>query len=42
MRRFIEGEDRTQTVLLPACLDDYIAEADAAAQRVVATMFATA
>lgn len=26
MKRFIEGEDRTQTVLLPACLDDYIAE----------------
>ena len=26
MKRFIEGEDRTQTVLLPTCLDDYIAE----------------
>jgi transposase len=26
MKRFIEGEDRTQTVLLPASLDDYIAE----------------
>ena len=26
MRRFIEGEDRAQTMLLPACLDDYIAE----------------
>ncbi len=26
MKRFIEGEDRSQTVLLPACLDDYIAE----------------
>ena len=26
MKRFIEGEDRTQTVLLPTCLDDHIAE----------------
>jgi transposase len=26
MKRFIEGEDRTQTALLPASLDDYIAE----------------
>jgi transposase len=26
MKRFIEGEDRSQAVLLPACLDDYIAE----------------
>ncbi len=26
MKRFIEGEDRSQTILLPECLDDYIAE----------------
>ncbi len=26
MKRFIEGEDRSQTMLLPECLDDYIAE----------------
>jgi transposase len=26
MKRFIEGEDRSQASLLPACLDDYIAE----------------
>ena len=26
MRRFIEGEDRTQVTLLPACLDDYVGE----------------
>ena len=26
MKRFIEGEDRSQTLLLPECLDDYIAE----------------
>lgn len=26
MKRFIEGEDRTQITLLPDCLDDYIAE----------------
>jgi transposase len=26
MKRFIEGEDRRQVTLLPACLDDYIAE----------------
>ena len=24
MRRFIEGEDRTQVILLPECLDDYV------------------
>src|SRR5207249_7577024 len=24
MKRFIEGEDRTQVTLLPACLDDYV------------------
>jgi transposase len=26
MRRFIEGEDRSQVTLLPQCLDDFIAE----------------
>jgi transposase len=26
MKRFIEGEDRSQTTLLPDCLDDYIAD----------------
>ena len=26
MKRFIEGEDRTQITLLPQCLDDYVAE----------------
>jgi transposase len=26
MKRFIEGEDRTQVTLLPDCLDDYVAE----------------
>src|SRR2546427_8355826 len=26
MKRFIEGADRMQVILLPACLDDYIAE----------------
>lgn len=26
MKRFIEGESRTQTTLLPDCLDDYITE----------------
>lgn len=26
MKRFVEGEDRTQVTLLPGCLDDYIAE----------------
>jgi hypothetical protein len=24
MKRFIEGEDRTQVALLPECLDDYV------------------
>ena len=24
MKRFIEGEDRTQATLLPECLDDYV------------------
>lgn len=28
MKRFIEGESRTQGTLLPAVLDDYIAEAN--------------
>ena len=26
MKRYIEGEDRTQITLLPECLDDYVAE----------------
>jgi len=26
MRRFIEGEDRSQVTLLPECLDDFIGE----------------
>src|SRR6186713_1233133 len=26
MKRFVEGEDRTQVALLPECLDDYISE----------------
>ena len=26
MGRFVEGEDRQQPTMLPACLDDYIAE----------------
>lgn len=26
MKRFIEGESRNQSTLLPECLDDYIAE----------------
>jgi transposase len=26
MKRFVEGEDRTQGVLLPEFLDDYVAE----------------
>ena len=28
MKRFIQGEDRTQSTLLPELLDDYIAEAN--------------
>ncbi len=28
MKRFIEGESRTQTTLLPECLDDYISDAN--------------
>ena len=26
MKRFIEGETRTQVTLLPECLDDYVTE----------------
>lgn len=26
MGRFVEGEDRCQQTMLPACLEDYIAE----------------
>ena len=26
MKRFVEGEDRSQGTLLPECLDDYIGE----------------
>ena len=26
MRRFIEGQSRTQSALLPACLEDYVVE----------------
>lgn len=26
MKRFIEGQDRSQVTLLPECLDDYIGE----------------
>ena len=26
MKRFVEGEDRRQATLLPACLEDYVAE----------------
>ena len=26
MKRFIEGEQRTQVTLLPACVDDYVSE----------------
>lgn len=26
MKRFIQGEDRSQSTLLPECLDDYIAD----------------
>ena len=28
MKRFIQGEDRTQIILLPECLDDYVTEAN--------------
>ena len=26
MKRFIEGEERSEVTLLPECLDDYVAE----------------
>jgi transposase len=26
MGRFVEGEDRSQSTLLPECLDDYVTE----------------
>ena len=26
MKRFIEGTDRSQTILLPECLDDYVSD----------------
>ena len=26
MKRFIEGDDRTQTTLLPDCVEDYVSE----------------
>ena len=26
MKRFIEGQDRRQLILLPDCLDDYVGE----------------
>jgi transposase len=29
MKRFIEGANRSQTILLPAALDDYVAEDNA-------------
>ena len=29
MKRFVEGEDRRQEVLLPPCLDDYVTENNA-------------
>jgi preprotein translocase subunit SecA len=29
MARFVEGEDRRQQTMLPACLEDYIAEDNA-------------
>ena len=28
MKRFIQGEERTQVILLPECLDDYVTEAN--------------
>ena len=30
MGRFVEGEDRRQSALLPSCLDDYVGEEDPA------------
>ena len=35
MKRFIEGEERSQVTLLPECLDDYIAEDNPIRIRVV-------
>ena len=29
MKRFVEGEDRRQGVLLPECLDDYVSDENA-------------
>jgi transposase len=26
MKRFVQGQSRTQTTLLPDCLDDYVSE----------------
>jgi hypothetical protein len=26
MKRFVEGQDRSQPILLPDCLDDYVGE----------------
>ena len=26
MKRFVEGQDRSQLILLPECLDDYVGE----------------
>jgi len=26
MKRFVEGQDRGQLILLPECLDDYVGE----------------
>jgi transposase len=26
MKRFVEGEDRNQVMLLPECLDDFVVE----------------
>ena len=26
MKRFVEGQDRSQLILLPDCLDDYVGE----------------
>ncbi len=28
MKRFIQGEGRAQRILLPECMDDYVAEAN--------------
>ncbi len=26
MKRFVEGEDRSQTTLMPKCLEDYVGD----------------